>query len=140
MNKEITNYIFQRKGETLMRLLIAGLLGTVATVLVLIFIVYVKISRKKLSYFTIKSCKIRLIFIFLMGLCFIVSGILLYDEIFNCVITVVSGVIWLLVFRCCMKELTELKEEKIEKDREELINKFKGDVPIIDAEYREIDS
>jgi len=120
-----------------MRLLISGLLGTVAFVLVLIFIVYLKISRKKLSYFTIKSCKIRIILTSLMGLCFIVRGILLYDEIFNCVIAVVSGVLWFIYY---MKELTELKEEKIADEKEELINKFKGDVPIIDAEYREIDS
>lgn len=123
-----------------MRLLISGLLGTVAFVLVLIFIVYLKISRKKLSYFTIKSCKIRIILTSLMGLCFIVRGILLYDEIFNCVIAVVSGVVWLAMFIYYMKELTELKEEKIADEKEELINKFKGDVPIIDAEYREIDS
>lgn len=122
-----------------MRNLISGLMGIVAFGLIVIFIVYLLVTKKKQEYFTIKSCKTRLILTSIISVSWIIRAITSYAEVFNCIGAIICGIVWISLTMDYKEELTRFRKTKMKIEREELINYFKGDVPIIDAEYKEIE-
>ena len=115
-----------------MKELISGLLVIIAIIVIIVWGISYSSSKKRGTYFTSKSCKVRMILTFIAGWCYCDRIFFERDNIFNLVVSIFCAVIWIMLSCSYHSELSVLKEvEKIlSRDRKE---------KVIDLEYEEIE-
>lgn len=114
-----------------MKELISGLLAIVAIIALIVWGFSFISSKKRGTYFTIRSCRVRMISTFIAGWCYSARIFFECDNIFGLVSSIFCALIWLMLSSSYRSELSLLKEE-------EMYRKYRKE-KVIDLEYEEIE-